>query len=92
MEYILIKKDTTEWEYMWNWLANHPLNKGLEYPEYAENNGEMWQYMGSFKQKDKVIHELRHRQHPTTGTRQYLKLEASNDMNDTMIQNKNEVN
>ena len=66
MEMILIKIDSLEWEYMWNWLANHPINQDLEDPKLAPNDGEVWQYMGSYKNKDVVITEFRHRNHPKT--------------------------
>ena len=74
---ILIKIGSPEWEFMWNWLENHPINKGLENPTSATNDGENWMYMGSYKQGDRVIHELRHRDHPVTNSIQNLKLQAS---------------
>lgn len=64
MEYIIIKQNSPEGEFMWNWLASHPLNEGLEQPMVAMNQGEAWQYMGSFKHADKVVSEFRHRNHP----------------------------
>lgn len=66
MELIFVKKDSTEWNYIWDFVANHPINEELEEPRTAFNEGEAWQYMGSFKNKDKVIHEFRHRFHPKT--------------------------
>ena len=67
MELVLIKQDSPEWEYMWGWLASHPVNQGLDEPKVAENEGEAWQYMGSYKNKNAVISEFRHRNHPVTG-------------------------
>jgi hypothetical protein len=64
MELILITPNTEEWEFIWTWLENHPINDGVEDPSTALHDGEAWQYMGSFKQKDKVISEFRHRNHP----------------------------
>jgi hypothetical protein len=66
MDMILLKKDSTEWNAMWETLANHPINEGLEYPMVAYNDGEQWQYMGSYRQDDKIIHDFRHRNHPKT--------------------------
>jgi len=64
MELVLLKIGSAEWEYAWEWLANHPINEGLEDPSTATNENESWMYMGSYKQKDKVISEFRHRNHP----------------------------
>lgn len=77
MEFVLIEIDSEEWEYLWNWVAEHPINKGVVDPSSALHKGESWQYMGSFKQGSKVIHELRHRNHPLTNSVQTLKLKAS---------------
>jgi hypothetical protein len=85
MELILIEPQSPEWNFMWNWLAKHPLNKDIPEPTVALNGEESWQYMGSFKQGDRVIHELRHRNHPTTNSIQSLKLEASPDFTKEQI-------
>lgn len=77
MNLILIKPNSPEWEFMWNWLESHPINKGIENPSLALNNEEAWQYMGSYQQGDKVIHEFRHKNHPVTNNIQSLKLNAS---------------
>lgn len=66
MDFVLIKEDSTEWTYMWDWLAQHPINKGLDEPKTAENNGFAWEYMGSYMEGKKIIHEFKHRQHPLT--------------------------
>ena len=86
MKLILIKIDSPEWDFMWNWLENHPLNKGLENPTSATNDGENWRYMGSFKQGERVIHEFRHRNHPVTNQRQDVKVEASKELTQEQIQ------
>lgn len=87
MEFILIKQDCLEWEYIWNWMGNHPINEGLPDPKDALNpiNGEQWAYMGSFKQGNKIIHMVRHRLHPTTNRIESLNLHASEAMNDECI-------
>ena len=86
MELVVIKQGSPEWEFMWDWLTNHPINAGLEEPQVAENKGEAWQYMGSFKNKDKVISEFRHRCHPLTGNIYKANIEHQNFNNDS-IQN-----
>lgn len=85
MELIVIKKDSPEWEYMWNWLADHPYNKELAEPMIALNENEAWQYMGSFKLKERIIHEFRHRNHPITKDVLELKVTASPNMNEESI-------
>ena len=77
MELVIIEMDSPEWDIMWNWLAEHPINKDLDNPSLAINNGEVWQYMGSYKLKNKVIHNLRHRSHPLTNRVENLSLNAS---------------
>lgn len=88
MEFVALKIDSPEWEYMWDWVANHPINKGIENPSLALNTdvNEGWQYMGSRRQNKIVIHELRHRCHPYSQKREDLKLRASENMNDNDIQ------
>lgn len=79
---ILIKEGSAEWEYMWEWLSAHPINEGQEKPYEAENplNGEKWQYCGSFRQDQRIIHEMRHRSHPSDNERHILKLHASDNI------------
>lgn len=87
MEAILIKENSPEWEYMWEWLAAHPLNEGLEEPSVANNelNDEKWRYRLSYRQIEgddiKVLHEFMHKSHPKTGDKEKLVLWASPNMN-----------
>ena len=53
MELILIKQDSPEWLYMWDWIFNHPINEGLTLPQVNT-----WQYRGSLRQDDKVLHQF----------------------------------
>lgn len=85
MEFILVEQDTTEWHYIWEWLSQHPINENLDDPTLALNNEEVWQYTGSFRQDNKVIHSLRHRCHPRTNTRMDLSLVASNTWSEEQI-------
>jgi hypothetical protein len=85
MELAIIEIGSTEWNYMWDWLASHPINEGLTEPSVATNNGESWQYMGSFKNGDKLIHSFRHRNHPVTNKREDLSVEGSNELTKEQI-------
>ena len=81
MELVLIEPYSKEWNYMWEWLANHPINDGIEDPSTALHENEAWQYVGSYKQNDKVIHTLRHRNHPLIQGVKNLSLNASDGFN-----------
>ena len=81
MEYIIIQPNSNEWNYMWDWLAKHPINENIDVPSVANYEGEVWQYMGSFKQDNKVIHSFRHRSHPLHGQRVDLHVQASESFN-----------
>lgn len=80
MNLILIKANSPEWDFMWKWLEDHPINKGLEEPSIALNDSEAWQYMGSWQQDDRVIHSFRHRNHPVTNSIQNVSVHASKDL------------
>ncbi len=66
MDLVVFKKDSKEWDFIWQWLEEHPINEGLEEPKVALNEGEAWQHMGCFRNENKVICEFRHRNHPVT--------------------------
>ena len=66
MEYVFIKTDSKEWGDMWDFVREHPINEGLTEPCTAENEGEEWQYLGSFKQGNIVISQFVHKHHPKT--------------------------
>lgn len=70
-----------EWDYMWDWLSKHPINDNVAEPTLAFNNNEAWQYMGTFRQDNRYIHNLRHRCHPTTNSVRTLYLSASDNFN-----------
>jgi hypothetical protein len=88
MEMVLIKVVSNEWHYMWNWLKAHPLNAEQEDPYTAMHpeTKECWQYMGSYKNGNRVIHQFRHRNHPLTGKVEKLSVNASNEFNDDNIE------
>jgi hypothetical protein len=91
MEMVLIKVGSPEWETMWNWLNDHPINEGLDKPSMAYHEGQMWQYTGSFKQNNKMIHSFRHLSHPRHGQRIDLHVEASENITDEDIQKEMKV-
>lgn len=88
MELVLIEPNSHEWNYMWEWLASHPINEGIIEPTAALNDGEAWQYMGSYKQDDRVIHSFRHRNHPRINERKDLNVQASDKFTTDQIHRK----
>jgi hypothetical protein len=64
MEFVTLKESSPEWGYMWDMLRLHPINGGLDEPCIALNEGESWQYMGTFRQGEILISDFRHRNHP----------------------------
>ncbi len=86
MEILLIKDNSPEYNYMWGWLADHPINKDLEEPMVALNGEEAWQYMGSYRLDSRVVHEFRHRNHPSNNDRIELKVSGSSWMTEDDIE------
>ena len=80
MEYILIEINSEEWEKMWKWLESHPLNEGISEPSIALNRGELWEYIGSYKNRDAIIHEFRHRCNTYDNGLKYLRLHGTKDI------------
>ena len=66
MEMVVFKKGSPDWDFIWNWLSEHPINEGLEEPHVAFNNGEVWQYMSSYRNGNTIVSEYRHRNHIKT--------------------------
>jgi hypothetical protein len=66
MEFIAIKIGSKEWDNLWEFVANHPINKDIENPKNALHNNLNWGYIGSFKNGNKVISEVVHGCHPVT--------------------------
>jgi hypothetical protein len=82
MEMVLIKKESKEWEWMWEQVAKHPLNEGLENPSVAYNDGKTWEYIGSYSNiVGLIIHEFRHKKHPSDESKTtYYKFQASQNI------------
>lgn len=66
MDYIFIKSDSKEWGDMWDYIRTHPINEDIDEPCTALNDNEEWQYLGSFKQGEKVLSSFIHGKHPRT--------------------------
>lgn len=77
--FLFVPRDSAEWDYMWDRLAKHYVNEGQEHPTscYNDECGEVWQYMGTVRRHIRLFHEFRHRCHPGSGHREYLRLPAS---------------
>lgn len=86
MNLVLIKIGSPEWELMWKWVEEHPLNKDLEDPSTALNEGEAWQYMGSYQLDERIIHTFRHRNHPRTNRVQNISLQGTNKLDNNQIE------
>ncbi len=69
MSIVCIDAQQPDWEYMWQELIK------LEGSATSENNGEIWQYMGSKIEDQLITHTFRHRSHPLTNDYQYRKIE-----------------
>lgn len=82
MEFLKVKFETDEWKYMWDFVANHPINEGIENPFEALNENEVWQYMGTFKNKNKYVHEFIHKNHPTTNSSYKIAINGSDNVSE----------
>jgi len=67
MELVLLIPESEAWEEAWTFIHDHPINEGLDEPSVAMNDGEAWQYVGTFLNNGKAISSFRHRLHPKTG-------------------------
>lgn len=85
MDLVIVEQGSPEWDEMWNKLNDHPLNEGLEEPKSAFNNGEVWQYMSTYRQGDKCLHEFRHRCHPRTNKIEKIVFTASDKFTNDQI-------
>ena len=72
MKYVLIKTDSKEWDEIWEWLKNHPINKDIDNPTLALNENEVWQYMGTYLHDNNAVSNFRHRIHPITNNIQCI--------------------
>ena len=81
MKFILVKINSPEWEYMWNWVEAHPINAGLEDPKEALHNDEAWEYVGTYSDDLRAVHTFRHKLHPITNKIENLSLSASSTFN-----------
>lgn len=84
MELVFVKQDSLEWTYIWDFVEKHPINEGIEEPRVALNEGEVWQYMCTYanKEKNKFIHEFRHKNHPNTNGVYFIRFNSENIITD----------
>jgi hypothetical protein len=75
MEIVFVKRDSTEWLFMWLWLE-------LELIEY-----EVWEYVGSYRQEDKTVHEFKH-----ITTHKLISLKASDTFTNDQIERIEKIN
>ena len=78
-----MKKVQSEYDYMWDQLAKLPMNKNNEVPQMCENNGEVWQFMGTHYENKKLVHQFRHRCHPKDSKRIYINIPAHRELKES---------
>jgi hypothetical protein len=94
MWFVLIKEKSPEWDYIWDWLKNHPINKDFEAKTTVENKGEVWQYLGSYcndLSELKMVHTFRHRAHPKVDKPIEIVLRSSDNLTHDQIQTKQKI-
>lgn len=92
MELVIIKRGCSEWDYMWNWLASHPMNQSLPEPAVCQNQNEAWEYMGTYRKSNgEAVHEFRHLNHPVTDNIMTLVVRASELVSDEMIEKRSKI-
>lgn len=81
-DYMHANEDPPEYDYMWNALSKLPINSDNEVPQVCLNEeaGEAWQYMGTHEHKGKFFHEFRHRCHPKSNSREYIRIPIGDDL------------
>ena len=85
MDIVIVERETPEWQFIWDYIAKHPINEGIIAPELSTNNGQTWEYMGSYRQGNKVIHSMRHRSHPRDNQRKDITFHASEKFTNEQI-------
>jgi hypothetical protein len=75
MEIVFVKQDSVEWLFMLCWLE-------LEVIEY-----DVWEYVGSYRQDGKTVHEFKH-----TSTHKLISLEASETFTNDQIERIQKIN
>jgi hypothetical protein len=64
MEFVLLKIGSPEWNHIWKWLEEHPMNKDYEQPSVVLNDSEAWQYVGTYRKGNEAYSDFRHKKHP----------------------------
>lgn len=86
MDFVLIKTNSPKWEEIWEWVAGHNINQGLEIPSEALNEGFAWEYRGTYVNGKEAVSEFLHRHHPHTKT--LHKLSYGHEITDEDIEKK----
>jgi len=68
MKLTFLDRGTAEWDRVWALLA---ADTGGDIEQRCSCCYEVWQYMGSVAEGDRVAHEFRHRHNPYTAKREY---------------------
>lgn len=78
VDWAIAEPGTPEWDVAWAGLAAISGDEDRE--AYDKMSGEVWQYMGGERRKGGAWeHVFRHRCHPCTQERTYLRVRASPD-------------
>lgn len=77
LEVVFVKPHSPEWDYIWDYVTNHPINKDIEEPRVAQNGSHAWRYMGTTTFKSEAIHTVKHTLHPTINDATVITIRAS---------------
>ena len=88
IDLVLLKVGSPEFQWMWNEVANHPVNEGIEFPTISFNPeiDACWIYKYSIRRDNEVLHELIHMRHPITEDKYNLIINASPHFNEGDIE------
>lgn len=86
MKAIILKEGSKAHNYAWTFIEEHPLNKCLDVPHEANNNGNTWLYMGTIEHKDIAISTFKHEQHPLTQKMEQIAVKHLETLSDEDIE------
>lgn len=70
-----LREGSREWRAAWQRLLR--LTRDRDHEAECPLTGEVWQYLSSFRDRGRWMHEFRHRHHPVKQRRWYVQLPAS---------------
>jgi hypothetical protein len=92
---IHVECDSAEWNYMWESLGKHEMNKGIFEPDVALYDHNVWYYLGTEIVHDeptfdkfglfRIQHIFHHHCHPKTKRQEYLRIPPSQEFIQRMI-------